>query len=78
MKKDVVADMCGGLIRPLPEDNSAKQVEFIGFDITGDKIEYDITVGQGPNTTLRKVPSYLCSVPVSLLPDPACASQRPI
>jgi hypothetical protein len=32
-----------------------KQLEFIGFDITGDEIEYDITAPQGPNTTLRKV-----------------------
>ena len=32
-------------------------MEFIGFDITGGKIEYDILASQGPNTTLRKVRS---------------------
>ena len=44
------------LCRPLAVDDSAtKKVQFIGFDITGGDIEYDILASQGPNTTLRKV-----------------------
>ena len=43
--------------RPLVADKPVAPVEFIGFDITGGKIEYDILASQGPNTTLRKVPS---------------------
>ncbi|CAL5223582.1 g6118 [Coccomyxa viridis] len=41
--------------RPLAvEDSKTKKVQFIGFDITGGDIEYDILASQGPNTTLRK------------------------
>ena len=44
------------MCRPLAADDSTtKKVEFIGFDITGGDIEYDILASQGPNTTLRKV-----------------------
>ena len=44
------------LCRPLAvEDSKTKKVQFIGFDITGGDIEYDILASQGPNTTLRKV-----------------------
>ena len=39
------------------EDSKTKKVQFIGFDITGGDIEYDILASQGPNTTLRKVRS---------------------
>ncbi len=43
--------------RPIEDEEEVKQVEFIGFDITGGKVEYDITAPQGANTTLRKVPT---------------------
>ena len=45
------------ICRPLTADAPVDPVEFIGFDITGGKIEYDILASQGPNTTLRKVPT---------------------
>lgn len=48
--------MVGVLCRPLTaDDTDTKKVQFIGFDITGGKIEYDILASQGPNTTLRRV-----------------------
>lgn len=53
-----------GQCRPLAEDAAVAPVEFIGFDITGGKIEYDILASQGPNTTLRKVLSCRWCTPV--------------
>lgn len=41
------------------DDSTTEKVQFIGFDITGGDIEYDILASQGPNTTLRKVSSML-------------------
>ena len=49
-----------GVCRPIEDnDASVKEIGFIGFDIVGGRVEYDITAPQGPNTTLRRVcPSY--------------------
>lgn len=42
--------------RPIEENDAGiKKIDFIGFDIVGGRVEYDITAPQGPNTTLRRV-----------------------
>lgn len=51
--------------RPIEENDAGiKKIDFIGFDIVGGRVEYDITAPQGPNTTLRRVSTLF--VPMSL------------
>ena len=55
MPGGTASELSRAACRPIQQEEVVKQVEFIGFDITGGQIEYDITAPQGPNTTLRKV-----------------------
>ncbi|EIE18154.1 hypothetical protein COCSUDRAFT_68383 [Coccomyxa subellipsoidea C-169] len=56
--------------RPIEEnDASIKEIDFIGFDIVGGRVEYDITAPQGPNTTLRRVYDAVI--------DGACPQKKP-
>lgn len=59
--------------RPLTShDHGVQPVDFIGYDVTGGEIEYQILESMGPNTTHLKVSSTISENLLCALLCPSC------